>query len=162
MALEYVSKQLRGDKEVVLAAVYNCGFALRYACDELFKDKLFLIECYRNRNRNRNRNNNNINNSNYFYIYVNDKRYNSNESLLLNNFIEQFDQLENGHFDDTFIEKNVDILDLVENKEQLCEYLLKNNKYRTIYDNDNIAEYIKDKYKIVILSLDEITPPKDN
>ena len=40
--------------------------------------------------------------------------------------------------------------------------MLKNKKYRTIYDNENIAEYIRDNNKIVILSLDEITPPKDD
>ena len=132
--LRYVSEELRADKEVVLIAVGSHGYALQYASKELREDKLFLIECYRlNKNTNK-----------------------------YNNFIKEFDKLENGYFDDTFIEKNLDILDLVENKGKLCEYLLKNNKYRIIYDNENIAEYIKKNNKIVILSLDDITPSKDD
>ena len=34
-ALEYASDELRNDKEVVLAAVKDCGDALKYASDEL-------------------------------------------------------------------------------------------------------------------------------
>ena len=44
----------------------------------------------------------------------------------------------------------------------LCEYLLKNKKYDIIYRNEQIAEYIKDNYKIIILSLDDIKPITDD
>jgi hypothetical protein len=64
-------------------------------------DKQFLIKCYR------------IN----------------KDTIEFNDFISYIDNLENGHFNDTFIKENVDILDLVENKEQLCEYLLDNEQY---------------------------------
>jgi len=77
-------------------------------------------------------------------------------------FIEQFNQLENGKCDETFIEENSDILDLVENKEQLCKYLVENNKYDIIHDNEDISNNIRDKYKIVIFSLNHIEPITDD
>ena len=134
LQLKNVSKELQNDIEVVLAAVRSHGKALKYASEELRADKLFLIECYK------------INKLTIKY----------------SDFIKQFDKLENGIFYYTFIKKNVDILDLVENKEQLCEYLLKNKKYITIYDNEDISNNIRDKYKIIILSLDDIKPITDD
>jgi hypothetical protein len=100
---------------VVLAAVQENGKALIFASEELQNNKLFLIECYR----------------------INE------DTIEFNDFIEQFDELEEGHFDDTFIEENVDILHFVENKEQLCQYLLDNEQYNIIYKNEEIAKYIK-------------------
>jgi len=47
-------------------------------------------------------------------------------------------------------------LHLVKNKKQLCKYLLDNEQYDIIYQNEKIAEYIKDKDKIIILSFYEI------
>jgi hypothetical protein len=129
-ALEYASEELRNDKEVVLAAVKEHSYTVQRASKKLLGDKLFLIECYR------------INKDTIAYNY----------------FINKFDKLENGHFDNTFIEENVDILDLVQNKEQLCQYLLDNEKYEIIHKNEEISEYIKDKYKIIILSFDIINP----
>ena len=67
---------------MVLVAVQENGEVLEYASSELQNNKLFLIECYR----------------------INE------DTIEFNDFIEQFDELEEGHFDDTFIEKNVDIL----------------------------------------------------
>jgi len=104
--------------------------ALYYPSEELLGDKLFLIKCYKIRK---------------LTTYYND-------------FIKEFDQLENGQFNDDFIKENVDILDLVENKEQLCEYLFKRKKYKIIYGNEEITEYIKDKYKVKILSYGIIDP----
>jgi len=52
-------------------------------------------------------------------------------------------------------------LDLVQNKEQLCEYLYQNIKYDIIYHNEKIAEYIKDKYKIIIFSCNDIDIDKN-
>jgi len=40
--------------------------------------------------------------------------------------------------------------------------LLKNKKYITIYDNEDISNNIRDKYKIIILSLDDIKPITDD
>ena len=40
--------------------------------------------------------------------------------------------------------------------------MLKNKKYRTIYDNEDISNNIRDKYKIIILSLDDIKPITDD
>ena len=133
-ALNFASEDLRNNKDIVLAAVRKHGKSLHFASKELLDDKLFLIKCYR------------LNKSTITYNY----------------FIREFDKLENVIFNNKFIEKNVDILDLVENKEQLCEYLLKNKKYRTIYDNEDISNNIRDKYKIVILSLDDIKPITDD
>ena len=101
---------------MVLAAVQENGKALKFASEELQNNKLFLIECYR----------------------INE------DTIEENNFILLFDELENGDFDDTFIEENVDILHFVENKEQLCQYLLDNEQYYIIYKNEGLLEYIKD------------------
>jgi len=136
--LQYATEELRGDREVVLTAIQQYEGALKYASKELKEDKKFLIECYRK--------NNDI------------RKYND----FLKEFIEEFDKLENGHFDDTFIEDNVDILHLVENKEQLCQYLLDNEKYKIIHENEVIAEYIKDKYKVIILSYGIIDPENEH
>ena len=100
---------------MVLAAVQENGKALKFASEELKADTYFLIECYR----------------------INE------DTIEFNDFIEQFDELEEGHFDDTFIKKNVDILHLVENREQLYQYLLDKEKYEIIYNNEDIAKYIK-------------------
>ena len=101
---------------MVLVAVQENGKVLGFASSELQNNKLFLIECYR----------------------INE------DTIEFNDFIEQFDELEEGHFDDTFIEENVDILHFVENKEQLCQYLLDNEQYNIIYKNEGLSEYIKD------------------
>jgi hypothetical protein len=137
-ALEYASKELRGDREVVLAAVQQDGFALEYASKELKEDKKFLIECYRK--------NNDI------------RKYND----FIEEFIEEFDKLEKQEYDNIIIKNNIDILHLVKNKEQLCEYLYQNIKYDIIYHNEKIAEYIKNKYKIIIFSCNDINIKKDH
>jgi hypothetical protein len=41
-ALQYASEELKKDKEVVLAAVKQNGYALKYASEELKKDKEFM------------------------------------------------------------------------------------------------------------------------
>jgi hypothetical protein len=94
---------------------------------------LFLIECYK----------------------INKK------TLYINKFIRKFDNLENGYFDDTFIKGNVDILDLVENKEQLYQYLLDNKQYEIIYQNEEIAKYIKENNNIIIFSCNDLDPEKE-
>jgi len=131
--LQHVSEELRADSEVVLAAVKEHSYAVKCASKKLLDDKQFLIECYR----------------------INE------DTIAYNYFINKFDKLENGHFDDTFIEDNVDILHLVENKEQLSQYLLDNEKYKIIHENEEIAEYIKDKYKVIILSYGIIDPENE-
>jgi hypothetical protein len=75
-----------------------------------------------------------------------------------NKFIKKFHDLENERFDDIFIEDNVEILHLVENKNKLCEYLVKNKKYTIIYDNKLIAEYIKTEHKVIVLSINDTKP----
>jgi len=132
-ALEFASKELKADKEVVFAAVHQNGEVLEFASPELFGDKQFLIECYR----------------------INE------DTIEFNDFIEQFDELENGDFDDTFIEENVDFLHLLDNKEQLCQYLLDNEQYNIIYKNEDIAEYIKDNNNIIIFSMNDINIDKN-
>ncbi len=93
--LEYASPDLQKDEEV-LAAVKQNASILQYTSEELKKNKQFLLECYR------------IN----------------KDTIKYSNFIDQFDKLENGLFDDEFIKENTDIV-----------YLVKNKKYKTIYDN---------------------------
>jgi hypothetical protein len=111
-ALEFASEKLRGDREVVLAAVQQKGYALQYASEELREDRLFLIKCYKlNKNINK-----------------------------YNNFIKEFDNLENGIFNDSFIIENKDIINLIENKKKLYEYLIIKEKFRDI-----IWEINKDK-----------------
>jgi hypothetical protein len=83
------------------------------------------------------------------------------DTIKYSDFIEQFDELEEGHFDDTFIEENVDILHLVENKEQLYQYLLTNEQYNIIYNNEEIAVYIKDNYNILIQDLNDLNIEKE-
>lgn len=46
--LEYASKTLRGDKEVVLDAVQNCGTALRFASDALRDDRDVVLAAMKN------------------------------------------------------------------------------------------------------------------
>ena len=43
-ALEYASEEVRGDREVVLAAVKRSGCALEYASEELKNDPEFMKE----------------------------------------------------------------------------------------------------------------------
>jgi len=130
LALELASAELRGDKEIVFAAVRNCCWALKFASDELQNDKKFLIKCYRK----------------------------NNDIRKYNDFIEEFDKLEKQEYDNVIIKKNIDILHLVKNKKQLCKYLLDNEQYDIIYQNEGLSEYIKDNYKIIILSFDIINP----
>ena len=118
---------------MVLAAVQENSKALIFASEELQNNKLFLIECYR----------------------INE------DTIEFNDFIEQFDELEEGHFDDTFIEENVDILHLVENREQLYQYLLDNEQYKIIYKNERLSEYIKDNNNIIIFSMNDINIDKN-
>ena len=131
MSLIYASEELRADRIVVLTAVKQNSLALPYASEELKNDKTFLIECYR------------IN----------------TDTIYHNKFIEEFDKLENGLFNDTFIIENIDflnllknqllaaihqrkiiknigILDLVTNKKQLYEYLINNNKFDSLFWNE--------------------------
>jgi len=103
---------------------------LPFLSPKIKNDKKFLIECYRN-NKN---------------------------SIQYNEFIKEFDNLENEIYNNNiFMKENAEILDLVNNnREQLCDYLWKNNKHDIIYQNDKIAEYIRDNHKIVIYSLNDI------
>jgi hypothetical protein len=123
-----------GNKELLSIAVQQNIEALQYlqyVAKKIKNDKHFLIECYRN-NKN---------------------------SIQFNDFIKEFDNLENGIYNDIFMKKNADILNLINNnKKQLYEYLFENKKYEIIYGNEEIAEYIKDNNKIAILSLNEIKP----
>ena len=123
------------DKKLVSIAVQQNIEALNYLSflpKKIKNDKKFLIECYRN-NKN---------------------------SIQFNEFIKEFDNLENEIYNNNiFMKENADILNLVNNnREQLYNYLFKNNKYDIIYENDEIAEYIKDNHKIVIFSLNHIEP----
>ena len=68
--------------------------------------------------------------------------------------------LENGQFDDSFIENNADILHLVENKEQLYKYLL-NNKINIVHDNQDLALDIINNNRIIVLSYSVIDPEKE-
>ncbi len=65
-------------KEIVLTAVQQDSYALEYASKELKEDKLFLIECYK----------------------INKK------TTYINKFIRKFDNLENGQFNNDFIDEN--------------------------------------------------------
>lgn len=47
-ALQYASKELRGDREVVLVAVKNFGGALRYASKELKEDREIVLTAVQN------------------------------------------------------------------------------------------------------------------
>ena len=140
--IEYYKKHLRliiDNKELVSIAVQQNIKALKYlpyVATKIQKDKHFLIECYRN-NKN---------------------------SIQFNDFIKEFDNLENGIYNNNiFMKENADILNLVNNnKEQFYDFLFKNNKYDIIYENEEIAEYIKDKYKIVIFSINDIKPITDD
>jgi hypothetical protein len=123
------------DKELVSIAVQQNIEALNYLSflpKKIKNDKKFLIECYRN-NKN---------------------------SIQFNEFIKEFDNLENEIYNNNiFMKENADILNLVNNnREQLYNYLFKNNKYDIIYGNEDIAEYIRDNNKIVIFSLNDIKP----
>jgi hypothetical protein len=131
--LQFASPEFRKDQDVVLVAVCNRGLALKYASPELREDKIFLIKCYR------------IN----------------KDTINYNNFIKQFDKLEKREYNDTFIEENVEILHFLENKQQLYEYLLQNKKYDIIYQNEEISEYIKDNYNILIQSLNDLNIEKE-
>jgi uncharacterized protein YcgL (UPF0745 family) len=133
----YYGKHQRviNNKELLSIAVQQNIEALQYlpyVSKKIRKDKHFLIECY---------------------------RYNKN-SIQFNEFIKEFDNLENGIYnDDIFMKKNADILNLINNnKKQLYEYLFENKKYDIIYGNEDIAEYIRDNNKIVIFSLNDIKP----
>ena len=133
----YYGKHQRviNNKELLSIAVQQNIEALQYlqfVSKKIRKDKHFLIECY---------------------------RINKN-SIQFNDFIKEFDNLENGIYnDDIFMKKNADILNLINNnKKQLYEYLFENKKYEIIYENEEIAEYIKDNNKIAILSLNDIKP----
>ena len=129
----YVSEELKKDKKVVLAAVKQISDALYFASEELYKNKEFLIECYR-----------------------------INKSITShNNFIEEFDKLENNEYNNIFIKENIDILHLVENKDQLYEYLFENKEYDIIHKNEDMLEYIKNIKNIVVLSLNEIDPENE-
>ena len=123
-------EELQANKDVVFAAVHNHERALEFASDKLKKDKKFLIKCYRK----------------------------NNDIRKYNDFIEEFDKLEKQEYDNVIIKKNIDILHLVKNKKQLCKYLLDNEQYDIIYQNEGLSEYIKDNYKIIILSFDIINP----
>ena len=112
----------------------NHGYAIKYTSKELKEDTQFLIECYRK----------------------------NTDTIKYSDFIDKFDKLEKEEYDDDFIEENVNILHLLENKEKLYQYLLENEKYDIIYHNDNIAVYIRDNHNIIILSFSEIKPVKDN
>jgi hypothetical protein len=131
LSLIYASEELRADRVVVLTAIKQNSLALPYASEELKNDKKFLIECYR------------IN----------------TDTIYNNKFIEEFDKLENGLFNDTFIIENIDFsnllknlllaaihrgkiikniefLDLVTNKKQLYEYLINNKKFDSLFWNE--------------------------
>jgi hypothetical protein len=128
-----LTRKLKNDKEIILSAVKQKPSIFYDIQNKLKEDTHLLIECYR------------IN----------------KDTIKFNDFIEQFDELENGHFDDTFIEENIDILHLVENKEQLCQYLLDNEKYDIIYHSEKIAEYIKENYNILIQSRNDLDIEKE-
>ena len=132
-ALEFASPELQANKDVVFAAVHNHERALEFSSDKLKKNKKFLIKCYK-KNKNK-------------FIIINH-----------NDFIKEFDKIEKQEYDNVIIKKNIDILHLVKNKKQLYKYLLDNEQYDIIYQNERIAEYTKDKEKIIILSFDEINP----
>ena len=52
-------------------------------------------------------------------------------------------------------------MDLVDNKEQLYQYLLDNEQYNIIYQNEEIAKYIKDNNNIIIFSCNDLNIEKD-
>ena len=128
-----LTRKLKNDKKIVLSAVKENPSIFHDMPNKLKEDTHLLIECYR----------------------INE------DTIKYSDFIEQFDELEEGHFDDTFIEENVDILHLVENKEQLCQYLLDNEQYNIIYNNEEIAVYIKDNYNILIQDLNDLNIEKE-
>ena len=126
-----ICKDLKNNKVFVLKALECSYFALNYASEELKNDKIFLIECY---------------------------KVNKNIIRCDIEIFSFLDKIENNIFDDNFINKNYDILHLVENKIDLCQYLLDNNKYEIIYKNKELHEYIKINYNILILSLNDLDP----
>jgi CxxC motif-containing protein len=131
-ALEYASNELQNNKEIVLAAVKKYSLALIFASPELKKDKEFLIECYK-----------------------------VNKNIIRCNieFISSLNKIENNIFYNIehFLNEHDDILHLIKNK-NFYKYLLDNNKYEIIYKNEELHEYIKINYNILILSLNDLDP----
>ncbi len=44
ISLEYASEELRNDREIVLEAIKNSGYAILYASEELQKDRNFIMK----------------------------------------------------------------------------------------------------------------------
>ena len=152
-ALEYAQRFQR-DREIVLAAVNSSGCSLQYASYDLINDKEIVSAAVKE-------------NSNVLkYVSIKNKHilidcYRINKKVIYtNDFIKQFNMLENGQFDDSFIENNADILHLVENKEQLYQYLL-NNKINIVHDNQDLALDIINNNRIIVLSYSVIDPEKE-
>ena len=151
-ALEYAYRFQR-NREIVLAAVNSSGCSLQYASYDLINDKEIVLAA--------------VKENSYVLKYVSIKNkhilidcYRINKKVIYtNDFIKQFNMLENGQFDDSFIENNADILHLVENKEQLYQYLL-NNKINIVHDNQELALDIINNNRIIVLSYSVIDPEK--
>jgi hypothetical protein len=115
----YVSDELQNDKEVILTAVENNHTVLKNLSNKLKEDKEFLIKCYKK----------------------------NNYTFRTNEFIEQFHRHEKGQYDYNFIENNINILHLLEDKEGLCNYLIKEKQYHIIFQNNELTEYFKNNTK---------------
>jgi hypothetical protein len=116
---KYVSNELQNDKEIILTAVENNYTVLKNLSNKLKEDKEFLIKCYKK----------------------------NNYTFMTNEFIGQFAIHEQGHYDYNFIENNINILHLLENKEGLCNYLIKEKQYHIIFQNNQLTEYFKNNTK---------------
>jgi hypothetical protein len=145
-AFQFASTKLKGDDKFILAVVENVSDVLQYVSKELKEDKIFLIKCYR------------LNKTTIYY----------------NDFIKRFNELEEGQFNNTFIKENIDIshllenkvlaaihphkkykenigiLDLLKNKKELCDYLINNKDFDSLFWNkDNKNDII---YSIICLA----------
>ena len=145
-AFQFASEKLKGDDKFILTIVENVSDVLQYVSKELKEDKIFLIKCYR------------LNKTTIYY----------------NDFIKEFDELEEGQFNNTFIKENIDIshllenkvlaaihpqkkykenigiLDLLKNKKELCDYLINNKDFDSLFWNkDNKNDII---YSIICLA----------
>jgi len=153
-ALYYASK-FKEDREIVFAAVNSSGCSLQYADKTFIEDKEIVLAAVK---------------ENIYvlkYVLIKNKHilidcYRINKKVIYtNNFIKQFNNLENGQLDDSFIENNADILHLVKNKEQLYQYLL-NNKINIVHDNQELALDIINNNRIIILSYSVIDPENEH
>jgi hypothetical protein len=166
-ALKYASEELRNNFIIVFEATKNKSEAykkmiLEYTSKELqkkynsfllfIKDKMNIFY--------------NIN-IKYLLYFIDNKiflEYDYKELTKYKTYIpviEFFKLIDNCIYEDYLIKKYQHFLHLIDNKTNLCKYLLDNNKYEIIYNNEEIHEYIKINFNIIILCLNDFDIDND-